>query len=138
MGSNTEHKYSAYAPFASMGMIIWIWNFENLFFLEGKVNFFTIAFLYLGNERASLLWLVGWNTNLSHLSLTVYSIVWMMENPHIHQQFAHHAVGGWSKTRTFAPLTIMQYWLDNTIIIVFFSDNATIFYWMKETNSCFF
>ena len=37
----------------------------------------------------------------------------------------------------FNSLTITQYWLDNTIIIISFSDNATIIYWMKETNSCF-
>ena len=43
----------------------------------------------------------------------------------------------WSKTRIFAASTITQYWLDNTIIIIFFSDKAIIIYWMKETNSCF-
>ena len=48
----------------------------------------------------------------------------------------------WSKTRffarrNFAASTITQYWLDNTIVIIFFSDNATIVYWIKETNSYF-
>ena len=28
--------------------------------------------------------------------------------------------------------------IDNTIIIISFSNNTTIIYWMKETNSCFF
>ena len=44
-------------------------------------------------------------------------------------------LGSWSKTRIFAASTITQYWLDNTIIIFFISDNATIIYWMKEANS---
>ena len=43
----------------------------------------------------------------------------------------------WSKTRIFAASTITQYWLDNTIIIIFFSENTTIIYWMKETNTYF-
>ena len=43
----------------------------------------------------------------------------------------------WSKTRIFTASTITQHWLDNTIIMIYFSINATIIYWMKETNSCF-
>ena len=43
----------------------------------------------------------------------------------------------WSKAPIFVASTITQYWLDNTIITIFFSDNSTIIYWMKETNSCF-
>ena len=43
----------------------------------------------------------------------------------------------WNKTCIFTASTITQYWLYNTIIIISFSDNATIIYRMKETNSCF-
>ena len=43
----------------------------------------------------------------------------------------------WSKTHIFAASTITLYCLDNTIIIIFFSDNATFIYWIKVTNSCF-
>ena len=47
-----------------------------------------------------------------------------------------YKLDSWSKTHIFAASTITQYWLNKTIII-FFSDNATVIYWMKETNSCF-
>ena len=32
----------------------------------------------------------------------------------------------------------MQFWTDNTIIAISFSDNATIVFWMKEIKSYFF
>ena len=41
------------------------------------------------------------------------------------------------KRRIFAASIITWYWLDDTIVIIFFSDNATLIYWLKETNSCF-
>ena len=43
----------------------------------------------------------------------------------------------WNKTHIFAAITITQYWLNDTIVIIFFSDNPTIIYWIKEKNSCF-
>ena len=43
-------------------------------------------------------------------------------------------LSSWNKTHIFTALIITQCWLDNAIIIISFSDNATI---MKEINSCF-
>ena len=34
-------------------------------------------------------------------------------------------ISNWSKTSIFAASTIMQYWLDNTIVIISISDNVT-------------
>ena len=57
--------------------------------------------------------------------------------PEIEECLYLTAKGSWSKTHIFAASTITQYWLGNSIVIFFISDNATIIYWMNETNSCF-
>ena len=98
-------------------------SFFTLFFFTFVTFFIIFSFhsaISLDHKKKLLNFLYYWYWLL---------MLWSLKKNSLHNS--------WSKTRIFAASTIMQYWLDNTIIIIFFSDNETIIYWMKETNSYF-